>query len=284
MMRIVGLDIGGSAIKGGYFDGDQLRGSNRVPTFAFKGASTVYRQIYSCVNGLLNSYGEIDAIGVVSAGDIGEDGAFIKVNNIPVLVGMNVKKRLEEDFHCSVVIENDAVGALLAEATRFPKAKRITMLTFGTGLGCATLEEGKILHDEASDYGHKPLIEGGRVCPCGKRGCAEMYLNTASLKRLAFKAYGRKVSTFDLFDKARHQDNRALEVVNQYGTWLRLLLKNVENGLHPDTLILGGGIMGAKDIFEPQLGLAPNTYAFASFGNDAGIMGARMLAQKGENK
>ena len=62
------------------------------------------------------------------------------------------------------------------------------------------------------------------------------------------------------------------------------LLKNVENGLHPDRPILGGGIMGAKDIFEPRLGLAPNTYAFASFGNDAGIMGARMLVQKGENK
>ena len=284
MKHIVGIDIGGSAIKGGYFDGDQLKGTNRVPTFAFKGASTVYRQIFSCVNGLLNSYGEIDAIGVVSAGDMGEDGTFVKVNNIPVLVGMNVKKRLEEDFHCPVVIENDAVGALVAEATRFPEAKRITMLTFGTGLGCATLEEGKILHDEASDYGHKPLIEGGRVCPCGKRGCAEMYLNTASLKRLAFKAYGRNVSTFDLFEKARHQDTRALEVVDQYGTWLRLLLKNVENGLHPDRLILGGGIMGAKDIFEPRLGLAPNTYAFASFGNDAGIMGARMLVLKGENK
>ena len=168
MKHIVGIDIGGSAIKGGYFDGDQLKGTNRVPTFAFKGASTVYRQIFSCVNGLLNSYGEIDAIGVVSAGDMGEDGTFVKVNNIPVLIGMNVEKRLEEDFRCPVVIENDAVGALVAEATRFPEAKRITMLTFGTGLGCATLEEGKILHDEASDYGHKPLIEGGRVCPCAK--------------------------------------------------------------------------------------------------------------------
>ena len=70
MKHIVGIDIGGSAIKGGYFDGDQLKGTNRVPTFAFKGASTVYRQIFSCVNGLLNSYGEIDAIGVVSAGDM----------------------------------------------------------------------------------------------------------------------------------------------------------------------------------------------------------------------
>ena len=82
MKHIVGIDIGGSAIKGGYFDGDQLKGTNRVPTFAFKGASTVYRQIFSCVNGLLNSYGEIDAIGVVSAGDMGEDGTFVKVNNI----------------------------------------------------------------------------------------------------------------------------------------------------------------------------------------------------------
>ncbi len=284
MMRIVGLDIGGSAIKGGYFDGDQLKGTNRVPTFAFKGASTVYRQIFSCVNGLLDSYGEIDAIGVVSAGDLGKDGSFVKVNNIPVLVGMNVKKRLEEDFQRPVVIENDAVGALLAESTRFPKAKRITMLTFGTGLGCATLDEGKILHDEASDYGHKSLIEGGRVCPCGKRGCAEMYLNTASLKRLAYKAFGRSVSTFDLFDKARHEDERAVEALDQYSTWLRLLLQNVQNGLHPDRLILGGGIMGAKDIFEPRLGLAPNTYAFASFGNDAGIMGARILVEKGESK
>ena len=48
-MEVIGIDMGGSAIKAGYFENGALRGQTRVPTLSDEGREAILRQILSCI-------------------------------------------------------------------------------------------------------------------------------------------------------------------------------------------------------------------------------------------
>ena len=279
-MRVIGVDIGGTAIKAGFFSSNQLLESLRYPTNAAKGREAVLKQIVDSIRYLIQSQGFPQAIGVVSTGDIDEKGVYRKVHNIPCFEGFALSAALEEIFRVPVYTANDAVGALLCEMNRFPTLSNLVVLTFGTGVGCATLLDGSIVHDERYDYGHHVLVRDGEPCCCGKRGCAESYLSATALKRFAKQAYGIEIKTLDFFTRVRRKEAKALAVFRDYCALLNLLLDDIQKDIHPQKIILGGGVMGAQDVLAPAIRLDPSLYAFSSAGTKAGIVGASLLARK----
>lgn len=279
-MRVIGVDIGGTAIKAGFFSSNQLLESLRYPTNASKGREAVLKQIVDSIRCLIESQGFPQAIGVVSTGDIDEKGVYRKVHNIPCFEGFALSAALEEIFRVPVYTANDAVGALLCEMNRFPTLSNLVVLTFGTGVGCATLLDGSIVHDERYDYGHHVLVRDGEPCCCGKRGCAESYLSATALKHFAKQAYGIEIKTLDFFTRVRRKEAKALAVFRDYCALLNLLLDDVQKDIHPQKIILGGGVMGAQDVLAPAIRLDPSLYAFSSAGTKAGIVGASLLARK----
>lgn len=279
-MKVIGVDIGGTAIKAGYFSSNQMLESLRYPTNASKGQEAVLRQILDAIHALIKSHGHPQSIGVVSAGDIDERGVYGKVHNIECLEGFALGHVLEMAFHVPVYTANDAVGALLCEMNRFPTLSNLVVLTFGTGVGCATLIDGKIMHDERYDYGHRVLVQDGEPCRCGKCGCAETYLSATALKKFAKLAYGKEIKTLDFFTRVRRKEKEALSVFHDYCSLLNLLLSKIEKDLKPQKIVLGGGVMGAKDVFVPAIRLEQGLYAFSEAGTKAGIIGASVLAQR----
>ena len=101
-MRVIGVDIGGTAIKAGFFSSNQLLESLRYPTNAAKGREAVLKQIVDSIRYLIQSQGFPQAIGVVSTGDIDEKGVYRKVHNIPCFEGFALSAALEEIFRVPV--------------------------------------------------------------------------------------------------------------------------------------------------------------------------------------
>mgnify|MGYP001765828953 CR=1 FL=1 len=85
-------------------------------------------------------------------------------------------------------ITNDANAAALGEMI-FGGAKDtrdFIILTLGTGLGSGIVVNGEVVYGHtgfAGELGHMTVVEGGRVCGCGRRGCLETYASATGLVR-----------------------------------------------------------------------------------------------------
>ena len=86
------------------------------------------------------------------------------------------------------VLTNDANAAALGElyygAAR--GMKDYLFITLGTGLGSGVVVNGQVVygHDGfAGELGHTIVIQHGRPCGCGRRGCLEQYCSSTGLVR-----------------------------------------------------------------------------------------------------
>jgi glucokinase len=175
-----------------------------------------------------------------------------------------------------VYVENDAIGALYGEMSMIKEKKNVTMLTFGTGVGGASVINGVLSRSNETAWGHVVMIPDGLPCICGKKGCSEMYLSANALLKMAKESIPNLNSTVELDRLFLAHDPRAEAVMKRYSEWLNLFLHQIEDKVHPSLIILGGGLMNAK-MMKSLISLPKERYAFAQLGNQAGIVGASSL-------
>src|ERR1035438_1458075 len=124
------------------------------------------------------------------------------------------------------------------------------MYTLGTGVGCGVILDGRIWHGmqgAAGESGHGPIIPDGLPCPCGARGCLEMYASATSIMRraqelgLARAAHEESaaqtgngatpLTASAIAQLATSGDKRALQIFDEVGYALGLSLAHLVNAL-----------------------------------------------------
>ena len=112
-MKIIAVDIGGTAIKSGLWNGMELTEQKEWETQASLGGA----HLVDRVKELIHTYQDFNGIGISTAGEVNtEDGSIFYANsNIPGYTGMQVKKIMEEEFHVPTAVENDVNAAALGE-------------------------------------------------------------------------------------------------------------------------------------------------------------------------
>ena len=110
-MRIGALDIGGTVIKSGIWDGINMTNLREWDTHAQRGGACLMEH----VKDILSGFGRLDAAGISTAGqvDAGTGRICYANENIPGYTGMPVRELLEEAFHIPVAVENDVRAAAL---------------------------------------------------------------------------------------------------------------------------------------------------------------------------
>lgn len=95
-----------------------------------------------------------------------------------------------------------------------------------------------------------------------------------------------------IFDGLRSGDTTAKKVVNAYTRYLAEGIANIVNAFRPEAILLGGGIsregetlinllkMKVKRLLFGDLRYAPVKIKTVSLGNNAGMVGAAMLAKE----
>jgi glucokinase len=174
----------------------------------------------------------------------------------------------QETLGLRLWIENDARMALLGEwqAGAGRGCDDLVMVTLGTGLGTAALTEGHLVrgkHGQAGVLGgHLTVQQGGRLCTCGNRGCAEAEASSAVLPTLATELSEYSVSSLRhvdvidfaaVFRLARAGDSGAARLrVHAIQIWSSLIV-NLIHAYDPERVIVGGGIMAGEADFFPEL-------------------------------
>ena len=209
-------------------------------------------------------------------------------SDFPLVQG--VKERLG----VPVAIDNDAVTAAVAEH-RFgagERARRMLMITLGTGIGAALLVEGVPFrgsdnaHPEA---GHIPIAGGRGRCYCGLEGCWEHVASRSALQRLLRPLLPTGTADRDVIATAATGAHRpeVRETFQHYGSLVGQGLAALHTMLMPDVTVIGGSAAQVFALFEgglqPALARAPGfsvpvAIRVARMGDQAGAVGAAQIA------
>ena len=187
----------------------------------------------------------------------------------------------------------------------------LVALTLGTGVGGGVVIDGKVYHgsqNTAGELGHTVVEPNGRYCGCGNQGCLEAYAGAKNIvERIQQKIETGRSTTLTAVTKndasltprmiaeaAQAGDKLAIEIFAETGRYIGVALTSIAHILNPQIAIIGGGIAeaGEKLLFEPiRAEFSKRTMDIPSqmkivkahLGNDAGIVGAAMLALGGKH-
>ncbi len=274
------MDIGGTKTTGALFteDGQAVEDYFYVAkSQTFKGEEAVYQNTKDVLLHSIGHFGvnmdEVTGIGVGSPGPLKVNEGIIV--HAPLMGWHNfpIVKRLEDDFCKPVYLENDGNLGALAEV-RCGVAKglqNILYMTVSTGCGGGLIVNGQIYHgshDIAGEVGHMSIEPEGLPCPCGSKGCFELYASGTAVNRRMKDDMARGVQNevFDsigydpekiegriLTEAAEKGDAYALECFEREGRYLGIGISNFLNLFDPEAVVLGGGLTKAKKFFHDTM-------------------------------
>jgi polyphosphate glucokinase len=240
-MDILGIDIGGSGIKGAPVDLDKgtLAAERlRIPTPQPATPDAVAETILE----LTRHFNWTGAIGCGLPAVIQNGVARTAANIDPGWIGVDAETLLSEKTGCHVSVINDADAAGIAEM-RFGAGRgrngTVLMVTVGTGLGSALFRDGRLVPN--TELGH--ILLHGMV--------AEKYASAATRKEQNL-TYPKWAKRFDLY------------------------LHRLQALLWPDLFIIGGGISKKHEKFFSYLTVEAELLP-AALRNEAGIVGAAAM-------
>jgi polyphosphate glucokinase len=245
-MQGLGIDIGGSGIKGAVVDldkGELLGERHRIET----PQPSTPEAVAGVVNQIVSHFAWQGPIGCTFPAIVHHGVTMTAANVDKSWIGCDAAGLFSQATGRKVILLNDADAAGIAEMTFGAGKGRekgvVIVLTFGTGIGSAIFLDGKLLPN--TEFGHLPMPMRGIIA---EHYCSERIRKEEDLKWGAWAV-------------------RA----NHYLELMELLFS-------PDLFIIGGGISKKADKWLPLLktraALMP-----AQLLNEAGIVGAAMAVQ-----
>ena len=294
MLRF-GYDIGGTNIAAGVIDeNNRLIAKDSVKFPRGEGTEAVIVACEALYRKILEQAGipgnEIAGVGVAVPGSVSpETGVVIDAHNL----GFHhtpLAAMLSDKLNKSVNLINDADAATLAEHRigSLQGSRTAMLITIGTGIGGGLILNGELFRGgrgNGTEPGHMVLRNGGRHCSCGIDGCAETYCSATRLGKDG-AAFG-KASAKDVIEAARQGNEEALNLFRQYIDDFGSYIASIINLLDPERIAIGGGVSGAgsflldplwKDVERKCFFETCPEIVVASAGNDAGIVGAGLIA------
>lgn len=249
---VIGIDIGGTGIKGGIVDirtGSLVGERFRIPTpqpATPEACAEVVAQIVEELQGrdlapLVDSAIGIDFPAVV------KNGIALSAANVDSSwVGTNLEATMSKALGDRLVYAlNDADAAGLAEATYGQGRETdglLAVITLGTGIGSALINNGQLI----------PNTELGHLEIDGHDAETRASARAREIHELSWKKYGKRL--------------------HRYFSHLEMLFS-------PDLFIIGGGISKNPEKFMPYLeGKIQTPMVMATLRNNAGIVGSALWA------
>lgn len=315
------IDLGGTktAVCLGDANGRLLH-TERMPTQASEPPAQWLDRLDRVVHSVLRAGSvrmeDIPCVGLAVPGPMNvKQGMVLEPPNMPAWRHVPVKSWIEQRTGRPVHINNDANAASLAEYMfgEFKGTPDLIYLTMSTGIGGGLISGGKLVqgaNDMGGEVGHMVLDPAGPACPCGQRGCLEMYCGGRNviLQVQAELASGARSSVLDesngesagltLSAIARAADRKD-ELAMRY--WDRFLEKLAQGiGIlcmcfNPSAIVMGTAAIHTGELMLTPLRERLASYAWphalrnlsirpSALGSQIGELGALALAINTENR
>lgn len=319
----IGVDLGGTNLRVAvYRSGREVAELISLPTRLSQGRERVIHDLKEAVNALrsrFQPYGESAGIGVGSPGPLELPAGIIRnPPNLPGWDGFQLRAAIEEAIGEPIYLDSDANAAALAEfelgSARAAGIHSLCMLTLGTGVGNGIILNERIWHGNngmAGEAGHLMVEPDGPACPCGGRGCVELFASATGVVRMAREANDPILASMlpkdpadwtshAIADAAIAGNATAIAIFERVGRAVGIAFGGVANLLNLPLYVVAGGVSNAWDLFAPAMfaEMRLRSYVYrptaaapgdpldtpgksfvrrAELGSDAGILGACLL-------
>ena len=270
---VAGIDIGGTNTIIGFVDREgKIHAEGRLATADYAFADDFVIALDTKLKEMAAGRDELKLVGI----GIGAPNANFNKGTIELAPNLRWKgiipmvKIAERRTGLKTLITNDANAAALGEMI-FGGAKEIKnfiILTLGTGLGSGIVVDGEVVYGHtgfAGELGHMTVVEGGRVCGCGRRGCLETYASATGLVRtvlfllsdcreesLLRELKSTEITSRRVAEASAAGDKIARQALDYTARMIALGIANSVIFSSPETIFLFGGLAQAGEaLFEP---------------------------------
>jgi len=246
----VGLDIGGTKVLGVLLDGDaSVRGTVRVQTR--RGTEGVVGAAAEVVERLCAGAGlapgDLTGVGAGVPGVVDPlTGAVAHAVNLGIFdQAVQLAPLLTAALHgVPVTVENDLNVAAVGAARVLGLDGDLAFLALGTGVAAGLLLGGGLRRGHrgvAGEIGHVPHDPAGPRCPCGQRGCLELYASGSALGAAWPSRHGRPAAA-ELFEAAAGGDRTACAVRDDFAAAVASAVRLLVLTCDVEHVVLGGGV------------------------------------------
>ncbi len=298
--KTLGIEVSANSLRAIAVSSDDFV-SEAVVEPRFDGSDPLDR-IVAFVRSSLETFGPVEAVGVAIPGLINrQNGGVAYSVNIPETSSLNIAEAIGGASQVRVMLENDANAAALAEFT-FGAGKgsgSMFYATIGAGVGGAFILDGKLWEGAggyAGEFGYIAIdSEGTRL---------EEVASTANIVRRTRSRFNRdatsslgkmpeeKIGIAEIVKAADEGDEFARLMLERTGTYVGTAIANVINLLNLETIVVGGEIVGARDVVIEAITTRAKELSFArafaqthilaaTVGDDAAAIGAALIARPG---
>lgn len=325
-----GIDLGGTTIGGVLADASgRIVEQASVPTDSHAGPAAVLERIALLIEEMAHAArakasSRVEAVGIGCPGLVDVATGVTKFfPNLPtqwrdVPMAAILTSRLD----CPVSLLNDVRAATLGElvfghgrttdshGVLAPTTLTMAFFSIGTGVGGGLVIDGKLRLGPlgaAGELGHQTVLLDGPLCGCGNRGCLEALASAPAIAaegvrlmlggqtpKLFEITAGKpsKVTPRTIAEAALAGDSGAQEAIDRAVKYLGIGIANVVTCLHPQLVVLGGGVAELGDlllvplrrIMRERVGMFPPDdvrIERSLLGANAGSLGAVALALRG---
>ncbi len=238
---ILGLDIGGTGIKGGVLIKGHLEDIRSISTPAKENKAFILETIAAFIETYLHH--DFAGIGIGIPGLVNvEEGIVLGLANIPAFQHVELKKFLTDRFSKPVFINNDA-NCFAIGVHKFgvgKKFKNLVGITLGTGVGGGIVINGHIysgVNSAAGEWCSAGYLDNNFEHYCSAKFFTNYYKSKPkALAKLAMAG-----------------DENALKAFDEYGHHIGELIKHILYALAPEAIVLGGSIRKSFPLFEKSL-------------------------------
>lgn len=307
---VIGLDLGQTSIKSALVSqSGELLLKSQTPSQIHESPDTWFDNLIGAALELRELAAAQDlpllGVGLSSTIDVDATAGRIRSVNYPALerwLGFEIARALQDQLGLPAVVENDGIAATWGEyrAGAGRGSRNMLNITLGTGIGGGAVLDGQRLPESvgsAAYFGHMTIDFDGLPCPCGMRGCWELYASGLALERRAAQAIASappgttalepNPSAEAIVEAARKGDQWAHSLIEDHARYLAYGLVSLLNLFNPELILIGGGLALAGDLLlEPARRLVDKmriplrqsvSIKAAELGAYSGVVGAGLL-------
>jgi glucokinase len=306
---VAGVDIGGTKVTFILWSGDAIahrvvlpygaRSSREFSALILKGMGDLCLRAKGAGTSIMGT-------GIGCAGMVDQkSGVLLFPPNMPGVRDVALADIVSGATGAPAYLENDANCALFAEWVSGVAVGRrnVVMFSVGTGVGGALITDGHLYvgcHGFAGEIGHLPIVERGLKCGCGRHGCLETVASGTGIERYVTSALARGSKSLMMMEDAKsartisqfahNGDLLAQQAFKRAARYLGRAAAALINTLDPDMVVLGGGVAESGLLMDEMKRVAQRRslpllfedieFAMAHYRNDAGAVGAALLADQ----
>lgn len=256
----------------------------------------LWEEISQVTEELLNQAGgSFIGVGIGSAGPLHLDSGAISPVNIPVWRRFPIVSKFAElTENQNVILHGDAMALAHAEFRLGAGQGVSNMLgiVVSTGIGGGLILNDSLYTGETGNayfIGHHTINFDGLQCACGRLGCVETYASGPRMVAIAQdRGWNGESSFIALAESARQGNSTALQVIDEGARALAIGIVNSIGSLDIRTVVVGGGVSQAGDVYWKPLRhhiahearftdfISDIDLRLAQLQRDAGIVGAAL--------